>query len=71
VDRVVRLGIIGCGRVAEERHLPPLLKLPEIRVVATADLDKQRSVSLAIRRAAGRLRRPRGSGPRPWTRWRY
>jgi len=39
----IRLGIIGCGRVAEERHLPPLLHLREFRVVSTADLDEARS----------------------------
>jgi predicted dehydrogenase len=49
---VVRLGIIGCGRVAGERHLPPLLHLPELRVVATADLDGERSRSLAGRLGA-------------------
>jgi predicted dehydrogenase len=48
----VRLGIIGCGRVAEERHLPPLLNLPEVRVVAIADLDLARSSRLADRLGA-------------------
>jgi predicted dehydrogenase len=48
-DRVIRLGIVGCGRVAEERHLPSLLRLPEVRVVATADLDVARSNRLADR----------------------
>ncbi len=46
-DRIVRLGIIGCGRVAEERHLAPLLSLREVRVVATADVDPARSARLA------------------------
>ena len=44
-ERIVRLGIIGCGRVAEERHLAPLLHIPEVRVVATADLDRARSAA--------------------------
>jgi predicted dehydrogenase len=48
----VRLGIIGCGRVAEERHLPALLHLPELRVMATADLDGERSRNLAGRLGA-------------------
>ncbi len=38
-ERVIRLGIVGCGRVAEERHFPSLLRLTEVRVVATADPD--------------------------------
>jgi myo-inositol 2-dehydrogenase/D-chiro-inositol 1-dehydrogenase len=46
---MIRLGIIGCGRVAEERHLRSLLRLPQIRVVATADLDPGRSSRLADR----------------------
>jgi predicted dehydrogenase len=49
---IIRLGIIGCGRVAQERHLPPLLHLPGIRVVATADTDPARSARLADRLGA-------------------
>jgi predicted dehydrogenase len=45
----IRLGIIGCGRVAEERHLPALRRLPQIRVVATADPDPRRGSRLADR----------------------
>ena len=47
--KTIRLGIIGCGRVAEERHVPSLLRLPDVRVVATADLDAARSRRLADR----------------------
>lgn len=47
--KIIRLGIIGCGRVAEERHLGPLMSLPEFRVVATADIDPVRSERLARR----------------------
>jgi myo-inositol 2-dehydrogenase / D-chiro-inositol 1-dehydrogenase len=50
--QIIRLGIIGCGRVAEERHLGPLRSLPEFRVVATADLDPARSERLARRLGA-------------------
>lgn len=45
----IRLGIIGCGRVAEERHLPALARLPQIRVVAAADPDAIRLNHLADR----------------------
>ena len=51
-ERIIRLGIIGCGRVAEERHLPPLLHMPEVRVVAVTDLDPARSARLADRLGA-------------------
>jgi predicted dehydrogenase len=45
----IRLGIIGCGRVAEERHLPALVRLPQLRVVAAADPDTTRLQHLADR----------------------
>lgn len=35
----VRLGIIGCGKGAELRHLPALMHTTAIRVVAAADTD--------------------------------
>ena len=51
-QRSMGVGIIGCGRVAVERHLPPLLHRPEVRVVATADLDRARAARLAGRLGA-------------------
>lgn len=45
----IRLGIIGCGRVAEERHFPALQHLPDIQVVAVADTDANRLNSIANR----------------------
>lgn len=38
----VRLGLIGCGKVVEVFHLPALAVIPEIRVVALADMDAAR-----------------------------
>ena len=38
----VRLGIIGCGRATLVHHVPALLRLPEVRVVAVADRDEAR-----------------------------
>jgi predicted dehydrogenase len=35
----VRLGIVGCGWVTRERQLPALRRVPEIELVAVADLD--------------------------------
>lgn len=40
-DRV-KIGIIGCGRVAFERHLPALKRLPAAQVIAAADSDSNR-----------------------------
>src|SRR5436853_7340172 len=38
-DRPVSLGIIGCGWVTSDRHLPALQQLPQARVVAVADIN--------------------------------
>jgi predicted dehydrogenase len=41
-SRKIRIAIIGVGRIAEEVHLPVLLKMPRVQVVAICDHDKQR-----------------------------
>ena len=46
----VRLGIIGCGNVTENRHLPAIRSLSDLQVVALADIDKGR-----LHRAADRF----------------
>jgi myo-inositol 2-dehydrogenase / D-chiro-inositol 1-dehydrogenase len=38
----LRLGLIGCGRVAEERHLPILARVPGVQVTALSDVDQER-----------------------------
>jgi predicted dehydrogenase len=43
----LKLGIVGCGFVTESRHLPTLEGLPEIRVVALADVDLAKCERLA------------------------
>lgn len=35
----VKIGVIGCGKVSQARHLPCLQSLPESQVVALADID--------------------------------
>src|SRR5215217_7528545 len=45
----LRLGIVGCGFAAEDRHLPALATLREIEVVALADLDTERCQRVADR----------------------
>jgi len=37
--QVVRLGIIGCGNVTTKCHLPALVRLSNIKVVALSDID--------------------------------
>lgn len=45
----VRVGLIGCGRVAQERHLPALASLSSAQVVAVADIDANRLAMVADR----------------------
>jgi myo-inositol 2-dehydrogenase / D-chiro-inositol 1-dehydrogenase len=45
----VRLGIIGCGYVTLDRHLPALRDVPEIEVVAVADTVSERAAEAARR----------------------
>jgi predicted dehydrogenase len=49
IDEQVELGLVGCGWVAEERHLPALHGLPDARVVAVADTDAARLTKVADR----------------------
>jgi myo-inositol 2-dehydrogenase / D-chiro-inositol 1-dehydrogenase len=51
----VRIGLVGCGRVALEHHLPSLKRLAAAEVVAIADGDANRRNEIARRFAvAGR-----------------
>ena len=44
---MIRLGVVGCGRVTESRHLPALRRVPSIEVVALADVDEERLHNVA------------------------
>jgi predicted dehydrogenase len=39
IEPPLRLGVVGCGAVARERHLPALARVDGIEVVALADVD--------------------------------
>lgn len=41
-DRSMRIGVVGCGRVTETRHLPALRYLKSAEVVALADISVDR-----------------------------
>src|SRR5205085_2662394 len=41
--------IVGCGFVTADRHLPALRHVPEIEVVALADLDPRRAAEVSRR----------------------
>jgi myo-inositol 2-dehydrogenase/D-chiro-inositol 1-dehydrogenase len=42
----LRLGIAGCGRIAERGYLPALRDLPGVRLTAVADTDRSRVAGL-------------------------
>ena len=45
--QTLRLGIVGCGGLARERHLPVLRDVPGIAVLAVADLDARAAAEAA------------------------
>lgn len=53
----IRLGIVGCGRVTELRHLPALRGVPAIEVVALSDVDAARLEQVAARFGVARRHR--------------
>ena len=46
-DRIVNIGIIGCGGIANGKHLPALKKLPNVRMVAFCDIIPERAEKAA------------------------
>jgi predicted dehydrogenase len=54
MSSVVRLGIIGCGKVSWERHHPALRRLPQFRVDAVCDTDPARAGRIATLFGAAR-----------------
>ncbi len=46
---MIRLGLIGCGNVTENRHLPALKQVSGIEVVAVADTDERQLNKVAER----------------------
>ena len=47
MDRIVNIGIIGCGGIAEGKHLPSLSKIENVRIVAFCDLIIEKAQELA------------------------
>jgi len=42
-DRIVKVGIIGCGGIANGKHMPSLSKLPNVEMVAFCDIIPERA----------------------------
>ena len=43
----VRIGIIGCGGIANSKHMPSLKKLPDVEMVAFCDIIVERAEKAA------------------------
>jgi len=43
MDRIVKIGIIGCGGIANNKHMPSLAKLPNVEMVAFCDVIPERA----------------------------
>ncbi|WEG14686.1 Gfo/Idh/MocA family oxidoreductase [Pullulanibacillus sp. KACC 23026] len=44
MTRIVRIGIIGCGGIANGKHLPSLSKLQNVELVAFCDIEVERAI---------------------------
>ena len=45
--RKVKVGIIGCGGIANGKHMPSLTKIPEVEIVAFCDIVEEKAVESA------------------------
>ncbi len=45
-ESALRVGVIGCGRVAQQRHLPIIADLPGTELVAISDVDAETRAKL-------------------------
>ncbi|MDR0554682.1 MAG: Gfo/Idh/MocA family oxidoreductase [Treponema sp.] len=54
MDKKLRYGIVGCGGIAEGKHLPSLKNLEDVEVVAFADIIPERAEKLNKIYAAGK-----------------
>lgn len=43
----MKIGVIGCGKIATTAHLPALLAIPEAEIIAVADLDEKRAIKVS------------------------
>ena len=46
-DRIVKIGIIGCGGIANGKHMPALSRLKDVQMVAFCDIIEERAQKAA------------------------
>ncbi len=47
MDRIVKVGIIGCGGIANGKHMPALQAVPNVEMVAFCDIIEERAIKAA------------------------
>lgn len=47
MDRIVKIGIIGCGGIANGKHMPSLKKIKNVQMVVFCDIIEERAVKAA------------------------
>ena len=47
MERTVKIGVIGCGGIANSKHMPSLNKLKNVQLVAFCDLIEEKAVKAA------------------------
>lgn len=47
MNKKLKIGIIGCGGIANGKHMPSLVAIPEVEMVAFCDLIEERAVEAA------------------------
>ena len=47
MERIVNIGIIGCGGIANGKHMPSLSKIPNVRMVAFCDIIEEKAIKAA------------------------
>ena len=43
MDKIIKVGIIGCGGIGNSKHLPALKKVPGVEIVAFCDIIRERA----------------------------
>ncbi len=47
MDRTLKVGVVGCGQIAQIAHIPYILELPNLELVAVCDISKKVAESVA------------------------
>ena len=47
MQKKIRVGIVGCGGMARSVHIPSYQKLPDVEVVACADINEKAAIEVS------------------------